>query len=109
MSNKLREALEFIKLASDDWETYANTIGGALDVIYEKACLALAEPLRNCEIGTAEEQADRFFNFCNGYMSNTNYKSCGTCPLWTSGAIGEDCELRWAQLPYKKEGEVSNG
>ena len=45
----MRKTLEFIKLASDDYETYGNTKAGALDVIYEKACAALASPPRNCD------------------------------------------------------------
>lgn len=51
----MRKALEFIKHASDDYEQYANTLGGALDVIYEKACAALAEPARNCDVYTHDE------------------------------------------------------
>lgn len=45
----MHEALEFIKLASDDYEKYGNTKAGALDVIYEKACAALTAPARNCD------------------------------------------------------------
>lgn len=48
-NSKLREALEFIKLASDDYEKYGNTKAGALDMIHEKACAALAAPPRNCD------------------------------------------------------------
>ena len=46
----MREALEFIKLSSYDYEKYGNTKAGALDVIYEKACTALAAPPRNCDV-----------------------------------------------------------
>ena len=57
----MRKALEFIKLASDDYEKYGTTKAGALDVIYEKACAALAAPPRNCEkYETADEAMDDF-------------------------------------------------
>ena len=62
------------------------------------------KPRRNCDVGTAEEQAKRFYDFCDGYMHKTGYESCGTCPLWTSGAVGDDCELKWAQMPYEEGG-----
>lgn len=57
---------------------------------------ALAEPLRNCDVGTAEEQAIRFEAYCD---SHTN---CAHCPL-----AGQQCVLAWSQMPY--ESEVNNG
>ena len=52
---KAREALEFIKRASDDYEKYGTTKAGALDVIYEKACDALAAKPRVCDVYSAED------------------------------------------------------
>lgn len=111
MSSKLKEALEFIKLASDDWETYANTIGGALDVIYEKACAALTEPPRNCDVGDAEEQFARFKKWCEGEfykrpMNALTGEPCKSCPCYSVAANGVNgCNyLRWANMPYEKKG-----
>lgn len=103
----MREALEFIKLASDDYETYGNTKAGALDVIYEKACAALAAPPRNCDVGTAEEQCDRFLRFCQS-------RGCVNCEIGDGNrAKFPSCELVWAQMPYeaneKGEADDSNG
>lgn len=70
------------------------------DIPYSKNCVAavekidsvLAEPLRNCEVGTAEEQAIRFEAYCD---SHTN---CAHCPL-----KGQQCVLAWSQMPYESE------
>ena len=60
---------------------------------------ALAAPARNCDVGTTEEQAERFDCFCQIEKGD-----CGRCPLWVSGTVGHNCELRWAQLPYEEGG-----
>ena len=57
---------------------------------------ALAEPLRNCDIGTVEEQAKRFDEFC--YNHRSREKGCGDCPLLEGGPC---CELAWTQMPYE--------
>ena len=100
-NTKLREALSdacyamfnFLKTQQGGYEEMAKAL--------DKAKSALAEPVRNCDVGTAEEQAERFSDFCDGYFSSMNYESCGTCPLWASGLIGHDCEFRWAQMLYE--------
>lgn len=95
MSSKMREALSdacyamfnFLKTQNGGYEEMANALDKA------KAALA-TEPLRNCEVGTAEEQATRFEAYCD---SHTN---CAHCPL-----RGQQCVLAWAQLPYESEVE----
>lgn len=94
---KLREALRAIKDINDGRHHDAH--GYEINDIIEEA---LAEPPRNCDVGTAEEQSDRFQKFC---LSRTQpWHGCdGTCPLLMS----EKCALNWAQVPY--ESEVNNG
>lgn len=62
------------------------------------AMRAYKSELRNCDVGTAEEQAERYMNFCH------NYPKCTGCPC--VGRIKyNQCEFAWAQLPYVgKEG-----
>lgn len=50
-------------------------------------------PLRQCDVGTAEEQNMRFDNFCRG-------KDCKTCPC----NFMPRCLMVWAQMPYAEEG-----
>lgn len=72
---------------------------------------ALATPERNCDVGTSDEQAERFENFCLkhiGCAEETGGRHCVGCPLEkASRNITQKCELYWAQMPYK--GEETNG
>ena len=73
---------------------------------------ALAAPPRNCEVGTAEEQGERFKNFCRNHQfisvdledhfPPVYVCSNESCPLHDYYiAHGEDnCELAWAKMPY---------
>lgn len=61
---------------------------------------ALAEPPRNCDVGTAEEQEDRYVRFCDSHMKN--HGNCfGCAALKPRGR----CEFAWAQMPYEEGGE----
>lgn len=48
--------------------------------------------LRNCDVGTAEEQNNRFKRFCDN-------KSIGYC--WGRGC--RKCMTQWLQMSYKEE------
>lgn len=62
---------------------------------------AIDKPLRNCDVGTPEEQWKRFDSFCGGYPCN-----CDGCPFEPDGLAPSGCALMWAQMPYG-EGEGS--
>lgn len=61
-------------------------------------------PLRQCDVGTAEEQAQRYDKFCEGM-------DCVKCPvhaLWhhyfeICKNQKVSCGLIWAQMPYESE------
>ncbi|MCR5838354.1 MAG: hypothetical protein K6G94_01810 [Kiritimatiellae bacterium] len=94
---KMREAMKAIKAKC---ETVLE-IGPRLLVPYARDIIrccedALAAPPRNCDVGNAGEQTDRYVAFCN----NTR---CADCPC---DKIDEDCELTWGQMPYP-ESEVA--
>lgn len=59
---------------------------------------ALAAPPRNCDVGTAEEQFERWYAFCDRYD-----KDCTGCPC-KSPYTTAYCFARWAQMPYEKGG-----
>ena len=69
---------------------------------YEMARAALAAPPRNCDVGTAEYQAERYRFYCESHKDPES--ECLKCPLF--GITGGHCELAWAQLPYE-ESEVA--
>lgn len=70
------------------------------------------KPLRNCDVGSVEEQYARFKKWCEGEfykrpMNPLTGEPCKSCPCYSVSANGVDgCNyLRWAQMPYEKEGE----
>lgn len=77
------------------------------DQIDDLAKEALITPPRNCDMGTSEEQAERFENFCLkhiGCAEETGGRHCVGCPLEkASRNITQKCELYWAQTPYEAE------
>ena len=65
---------------------------------------ALSAPLRNFDVGTAEEQVKRFEEFCEDSQVDEDYTPmCARCTLRRE----KHCELAWARMPY--ESEVSDG
>lgn len=99
---KLCEAVDKIKNTANSALT-AFSIGNdmssfLLDIIRECET-ALATPPRNCDIGTADEQAERYRNFCR------SYQKCTECPCASRRAqSNSNCEFAWAQMPYKEGG-----
>lgn len=114
MNNKLRKVLEkCIELGKNIDESLGNNEFTVWNCRYERSAAnsiveiaksALAEPLRNCDIGTAEEQAKRFEEFCLkhiGCAEETGGRHCVGCPLEkASRNITQKCELYWSQMPY---------
>lgn len=99
-NNKLREALETMSNLFERGvicTSYANSAEEIeqIEEFYRKAKAALAEPVKNCEVGTAEEQAKRLNEWCSG-------RHCINCQF--RGGWPDECKLKWAQTPYKEGG-----
>lgn len=98
----MREALEAVKGAFDSGIIVAvgNYPSAELSEkavrVVEKVEKALAEPPRNCDVGTAEEQTRRLRANCEKYKP-----SCKGCKFLTD-IQRENCWLKWAQMPYEK-------
>jgi hypothetical protein len=63
---------------------------------------ALAAPPRNCDVGTVEEQSNRYETFCKSF-----YKEicrCDDCPIFKANNGNARkrprCQIAWAQMPY---------
>ena len=101
---KMRMKLERIVEIAESFGDKAVTLG----LIIDRAKEALALPLRQCDIGTAEEQYKRFQDFC---LHNSFMGVCSEhCPLYTPCIIGSyqntgraRCIPAWAQMPYESE------
>ena len=61
-------------------------------------CNQLGNTLRNCDVGTAEEQSERYEKFC--YAHRSREKGCGDCPLCDIVC----CGFAWLQMPYEEGG-----
>lgn len=80
---KMREAVaDFVAAYEEDSDIDIEMMSNA----YEKAKSSLSEPPRNCDVGTAEEQAERLFR---RYGDTT---------------IGAEVALLWAAMPYDEGG-----
>lgn len=90
-NNKLREALMQIyeRVNSLDENCAVDPVE-----IRDIAKAAIAAPVRNYEVGTAEEQMKRQYDT----MCNTT-KACPD-PDWSC----KECFAKWAQMPYEEGG-----
>ena len=97
---KIRDALSdacyamfnFLKTQSGGYEEMAKAL--------DKAKATLAEPPRNCDVGTAEEQSRRYEELCDRHTCGSRCSATG-CPMYEY-----DCSpLAWGQMPYEEGGE----
>jgi hypothetical protein len=65
---------------------------------------------RNCDVGTPEEQRERFEKFCSKYETRHEGEAyCSKrCPLSKCDTIIL-CVLKWAQLPFGGKGGIEKG
>lgn len=89
--------------------------GGIPCEIIDRANMALAKKPRQCDIGTADEQNERFKCFCKNHQYVSSDSEEGFPPIYVCSdkscplheyyiEHGEDsCELAWAQTPYAAE------
>ena len=77
-----------------------NSEGELVVLNTNKLAEELKKSLRNCDVGTAEEQDARHSKWCRSYgIDGTMYVPCArpnmNCSL---------CALRWSQMPYDEGG-----
>ena len=91
--SKILVLAEYLQTRCGVPKSVANEISGLKQI----AEAALAEPVLNCEVGTAEEQSRRFCAFCR-----PRTEPCDGCACLEGSRKGR-CEFVWAQLPYESE------
>ncbi len=62
---------------------------------------ALALPRRQCDYGSAEEQDERFRDFCPKYTHGGSSMDCAGCECGNTACF--ECSFVWGQLPYDKQ------
>lgn len=105
---KLRNIMDNISRLNDEWfDTFPTDEGqtGIHDALmYEvmEADKILAASPRNCDVGTVEEQLDRYGLFCQNKCPVCEHRhSCHIC----GERYRMKCMVAWSQMPYK-EGDV---
>ena len=73
----------------------------SLFAITTKARAALSAPRRQCDVGTAEQQAERMRRKFCAKQKRDGIIDCSLCPI--RHAYRRDCTLAWAQMPYEAE------
>lgn len=104
----LDEALSFI--GNLEIEPYSPLDEDASE-LRQKIMDALSAPARNCDVGTAEEQWKRFYEFCIDWEESGPDGGCSDgCPCMaikskkSDGCFGQSgCFAIWAQMPYEEE------
>ncbi len=98
---KMREALGMVKRYLQWLYAQGCTDRGRLSDEIDRIVSALSAPPRNCDVGTPEEQDERFKNFCLSYYEPCNVDGeCWKCPLFKTKTR---CPIAWAQTPYEAE------
>ena len=89
----ITELIEQLKAMPKNMEGF-NSEGELVVLNTNKLANELEKSLRNCDVGTAEEQFKRFNKFCFPIK-------CRECKLYTEEEL-YGCIFRWAQMPYEK-------
>ena len=91
----MREALEWV----DDCLKRRRVVSAhEIGALRTQIAAALAKPPRQCDVGTAEEQAERYGRYCEKFTSDGMH--CESCPCCGKIPFGK-CEFAWAQMPYE--------
>lgn len=108
-NNKLREALAEILGIADHVQMrfeIPKLADQEISELKQIAKAALAEPVKNCEVGTPKQQAKRFLKFCLGHQPKGGDCTCA-CPAFVGKDV--DCHFSWAQMPHESEAHVESG
>lgn len=98
---KMREALyDIVMLTMKVWYSIHGDV--ACGIIASKAKHALSALPRQCDVGTAEEQAQRFAKFCKK-SSMSGFGALAYCAYDCPCRESADCKFAWAQMPYEEE------
>ena len=93
----ITEFIEQLKAMPEKMEGF-NSEGELVVLNTHKVAEKLKKSLRNCDVGTAEEQAQRFKKFCYIYPLN-----CSGCPFKDIANTHNECAIFWLHMPYESE------
>ena len=101
----IREAARHLLCVIDEMGFKPWCADDPLAIACDKLDAALALPLRNCDVGTSEEQKYRFKEYCDRHFDTGRY-GCKECPVrdYIKGWGIPYCQLKWAQMPCEEGG-----
>ena len=100
---QMRDALELVNEIYDLLSKPCIVIEEVRQACQKARAVLISMPQRNCDMGTAEEQAERYNAFCRKHFTPDKLGgNCRECPL--RNRRGWSCQLAWAQMPYAEEG-----
>ncbi len=89
-----------------DWSD-EKAVGKAIEYMGEIYHLLDDALLKNCDVGTADEHAERFETFCSLHHlpKGKGCYSCPALPTKSPTAFHRDaCRSNWLKMPYKEDG-----
>ena len=92
---RITALIEQLKAMPQKMEGF-NSDGELVVLNTTKLAESLEKSLRNCDVGTAEDQFEMFHRFCD------KYENCKECPVWRGGGLISKCYSRWSQMLYEK-------
>lgn len=90
----------YFKFSGWHWHKKAAEAARWRDVFFElrEVCdAAISAPARQCDVGTALEQSERFMDFCRPGNRPPN---CEECKIYPNRMNKFWCQIEWAQTPY---------
>ena len=97
------ELIEQLKALPEKMEG-SNSEGEFVVLNTHKLAESLKKDLRNCDVGTAEEQEKRFNSFCKTHLSGIRSICSAQCPCVGCRSMFH-CLTKWLQMPYEKGDE----
>ena len=100
----IHELIEQLKAMPEKIEGF-NSEGELVVLNTHKLAESLKKSLRNCDVGTSEEQAERFYAFCGYHRFQSGIKGmCSSlCPCIRCRDMC-NCITTWSQMPYDEGG-----
>ena len=90
------ELIEQLKAMPEKMEGF-NSEGELVVLNTHKLAESLKKSLRNCDVGTAEEQSRRYEELCDSHTCGSRCSASG-CPMYDY-----DCSpFAWGQMPYEE-------
>lgn len=101
IAEMIRRNISELRKSGADIGKVANVVFDMIDDLAVE--LLKCTPPRNCDVGTTEEQSQRFDEFCDAhkYVGDDGANWCSrTCPCYND----INCGVNWAQMPYEEGG-----